>query len=160
MKKLLILLFISMSGFIYAQEDAANVSYDKYIELLRQDVKAERVAIVTEVMDFTDAEGSAFWPLFREYELEASKLGDERLSIIKDYAANYENLTDEKAKELMERVFKLEEKENKLRKKYFKKMDKVLSTKRVAKFFQIDNQINQLIDIQISSELPLIDEWK
>jgi hypothetical protein len=43
-----------------------------------------------------------------------------------------------------------------LKKKYFKKFDKVLPSKTVAKFFQLENQINLLIDLQIASELPFI----
>jgi len=65
-------------------------------------------------------------------------------------------MTDEKAKELVDRALRLEGKRTKLKKKYFKKFDKVLPSKTVAKFFQLENQINLLIDLQIASELPLI----
>ena len=128
---------------------AINIGYaqDAYIELLRSDVKAKKVAIVTEVMQFTDQEGKVFWPVYREYELELAKIGDARIELIKDYARNYETMTDEKAKELIERALKLEERRTKLKKKYFKKFDKVLPSKAVAKFFQLENQINLLIDL-------------
>jgi len=56
----------------------------------------------------------------------------------------------------MKEVFKLEGKRTKLKKKYFKKLDRVLPSKTVAKFFQLENQILLLIDLQIASELPLI----
>lgn len=137
---------------------AANIGYpqDAYIELLRSDVKAKKVAIVTEVMHFTDEEAKVFWPVYREYELELAKIGDARIELIKDYARNYETMTDEKAKELIQRALKLEERRTKLKKNYFKKFDKVLPSRAVAKFFQLENQINLLIDLQIASELPLI----
>jgi len=150
MKKLLalVIVFVLVGSVGYAQ--------DAYIELLRSDVKTKKVAIVTEVMQFTSEEANAFWPVYREYDLELSKIGDARIALIKDYARNYETMTDEKAKELVEGTLKLEGKRTKLKTKYFKKFDKVLPSKTVAKFFQLENQINLLIDLQIASELPLI----
>jgi hypothetical protein len=147
-KLLLIIVFVLASSGGYAQE--------AYIELLRSDVKTKKVAIITEVMQFTDEEAKAFWSVYREYDFELTKIGDGRLQLIKDYAQNYETMTDEKAKELVDRALRLEGKRTKLKKKYFKKFDKVLPSKTVAKFFQLENQINLLIDLQIASELPLI----
>ncbi len=136
-----------------------SFAQEKYIELLRQDIKKEKVGIITEVMDFAEEQTGVFWPIYREYDLELTKIGDERLAMIKDYAEHYQTLTDEKAKELMEKAFQLQQKRIKLRRAYFKKMDKVLPSKVVAKFFQLENQILLILDLKISSELPLIDEW-
>lgn len=150
MRKLLalVIVFVLVGAVGYAQE--------AYIELLRSDVKTKKVAIVTEVMQFTSEEANAFWPIYREYDLEMAKIGDARIALIEDYAQHYETMTDEKAKELVDGALKLEGKRTKLKKKYFKKFDKVLPSKTVAKFFQLENQINLLIDLQIASELPLI----
>lgn len=147
-KLLLIIVFVLVTSVGYAQE--------AYIELLRSDVKTKKVAIVTEVMQFTNEEANAFWPVYREYEFEFAKIGDARIALIKDYARNYETMTDEKAKELIQEALKLEGRRTKLKRKYFRKFDRVLPSKTVAKFFQLENQINLLIDLQIASELPLI----
>jgi hypothetical protein len=136
-----------------------SFAQEKYIELLRQDIKKEKVGIITEVMDFTEEQAGIFWPIYREYDLELTKIGDERLAMIKDYAEHYQTLTDEKAKELVEKAFQLQQKRIKLRRTYFKKMDKVLPSKVVAKFFQLENLILLILDLKISAELPLIDEW-
>jgi predicted GH43/DUF377 family glycosyl hydrolase len=149
MKRLLfVIVFVLATTVGYAQ--------DAYIELLRSDVKTKKVAIITEVMQFTDEEARTFWPVYREYEVEFAKIGDARIALIKDYAQNYETMTDEKAKELVQKALKLEGRRTKLKRKYFRKFDRVLSSKKVAKFFQLENQINLLIDLQIASELPLI----
>jgi len=145
---LLVIVFVLATSIGYAQE--------AYIELLRSDVKTKKVAIITEVMQFTSEEANAFWPVYREYVFELTKLGDARIALIKDYAQHYKSMADEKAKKLMKEVFKLEGKRTKLKKKYFKKLDRVLPSKTVAKFFQLENQILLLIDLQIASELPLI----
>ncbi len=137
-----------------------TVSYggdvEAYIELLKSDLRTQKVAVITESMRFTDTGSAAFWPIHREYELELSKIIDDRIELIKDYAQNYDNLTNEKAKEIAGKVFDLEKRRTKLKKKYFKKFEKALSAVIAAKFIQVENQINLLIDLQIASELPLI----
>jgi hypothetical protein len=152
MKKLLFitvaLLFVNT--FVYGED------IDAYIELLRSDVRTGKVAIITEAMDFTREESSVFWPIQRSYEAELSKILDERLSLIKDYARNYFSVTDEKAEELVKKSLKLEGKRTKLKKKYFKKLKKVIPATKAARFLQLENQIQRMIDLQISSQLPLI----
>ena len=137
-----------------------TVSYggdvEAYIELLKSDLRTQKVAVLTEAMRFTDEGSTVFWPIHREYELELSKIIDDRIELIKDYAQNYDNLTNEKAKEIAGKVFDLEKRRTKLKKKYFKKFEKALSAIVAAKFIQVENQINLLIDLQIASELPLI----
>jgi hypothetical protein len=150
MKKLLWLaVMMAAPALAHAQQDA-------YVELLRSDVKTQRVAIVTEVMQFSDSASAIFWPIYREYELESSQIGDDLLGLIKDYADSYDALTEEQAKALADRSFKVDEAQLKLKKKYFKKVEKALGSVIAAKFTQIENQIGLLIDLQIAQSLPLI----
>lgn len=152
MRKYLLILFVFAATTIFAQE------VDSFIELLRSDVNTQKKAIITEVMEFTEAEAAAFWPVYRNYELEQDKLGDARVALIKDYAANYETMVDAKAKELMDKAFKFQEDRLKLRKKYFKEFSKIISPTKAAKWAQLENQIGLLIDLQIASELPLAEK--
>ena len=137
---------------------AAFAQMDSYMEMLRTDVRAEKVAVITEVMAFTDAESEAFWPIYREYELELAKIFDGRLANIKKYAENFETLDDVTADELIKTSFKVREKRAKLQKSYYSKFKKVLGAKRAARFMQLESQINLLIDLQIVANLPLIGE--
>ena len=130
---------------------------NSFMELLRKDIKAEKTAVLTEVMNFTDAESEIFWPLYREYEFEFDKLVDARIEVIKDYANSYDSMTDEIAKDLIDRSFKLQEKRLKLNKKYWKTFSKKLNPITAARFLQVNGQINDLIDLQIASELPLVE---
>jgi hypothetical protein len=127
-----------------------------YTELLRADVKAKRVAIITEIMQFNDSEAAAFWPLFRDYDYELSKIGDAKLQLITDYIKNYDDITNEKADELATGAFALEAQRAELKKKYFDIMKKALSARTAARFFQVENQMQQVIDLQISSNLPAL----
>ena len=76
-------------------DDTRETNIRAYVELLRSDLRSQKIAIITELMGFTEAEDAKFWPVYREYETAVAKVNDDRLALIKEYAANYEKLTDE-----------------------------------------------------------------
>ncbi len=152
MKKLLLTVFLLLTTATFAQE------VDSFVELLRSDVKTQKKGIITAAMEFSEAEAAAFWPVYRNYELEQDKLGDARVALIKDYAESYKTMVDAKAKELMDKSFKFREERLKLQKKYFQEFSKILSPTKAAKWAQLENQITLLIDLQIASELPLAEK--
>jgi hypothetical protein len=78
-------------------------------------------------------------------------------SYIKDFLDQYDNLDDARARQLADRTFGIEKERIALKEKYFKKMAKVLPDRRVAKFFQLENQMNLEMDLQISTGLPIIE---
>lgn len=133
---------------------AADVNSE--IELLRSDVRAEKVAIITREMKLTDAQSAVFWPVYKRYEGELSKIFDDRIKLLKDYAANYEAMSDAKAKELLERVFQLEDRTTNLQRQYAREMGTVLPAKMVTRFFQVERRMNRLIDLQMAGAVPLI----
>ena len=154
MKKTLILLFVVlMAGVsLYSQES----SQESYMELLRSDLRTQKVAVVTVNMQLTDAQGQVFWPIYRKYDTELTTFNDQRIALIKDYAENYEKMTDSKADALTKQVFSLLGKRLKLQEKYYDEFAKALNPVLAAKFMQIERQINALVDLQIASEIPLI----
>ena len=152
MKKYVLFIAVFIATAVFAQD------VDSFFELLRSDLKTGKKEIITMVMDFTDSEASAFWPIYREYEFGLDELGDARLTLTKNYAENYENMTDEKATELINDAIKFQQDRLKLRKKYFKKFSKALSPIQAAKWIQLENQIHLLIDLQIASEMPLVEK--
>jgi hypothetical protein len=152
MKKLLFIII----ALLLVNTVAYGKGVDRFIALLKSNVNAEKKVILSQAMWLTHGESSAFWPVYREYELELNKIIDDRIELLRDFAQNYNNLTDAKAKELARKVFALEKRRTKLKKKYFRRFERALSATIAAKFIQVENQINLLIDLQIASELPLI----
>lgn len=156
MKRLGMIVALSLLALgTFAPAQAQDVN--SFVELLRKDVKAEKTAVITMVMEFTDAESEIFWPIYREYEFEAEKLMDTRLVLIREYADSYESMTNDIAKDLMNRALKVQEKRLKLDKKYWKTFSKKLNPITAARFMQVNGQINDLIDLQIASEMPLVE---
>jgi len=155
MKRTLIVLLIFAAAAIaaYAQETA---NQETYLELLKSDLKTQKVAVVTEGMAMTDAQSAVFWPIYRKYDAELTTLNDTRLAVIKDFAANYESMTPAKADELTHKTFGFFEDRLKLQKKYYKEFSKALGPVLAAKYMQIERSINTVFDFQIMSQIPLV----
>ena len=133
-----------------------NSTLDSDIAVLRSDLRAQKTQIVSDQLKLSDAEGKTFWPIYRDYETEMSKLNDEKVSIIKDYAASYDTITDAQIQSLADRTFKLENKRTDLKQKYFKKISKAVSPKTAARFIQLDNRLDLLMNLQIADSVPML----
>ncbi len=147
---------VMVAGLVATQALAQETSVESMIEMIRTDLRAQKKVIVEKAMNFTEKEANQFWPFYREYEGEVSKLGDKRVAILKDYAANYEKIDDKKADELVKQTIDLQGKRTSLMEKYYKKASKFLGMKRAAQWIQVENQINALFDAKMASETPLL----
>ena len=128
-----------------------------YIELLRSDLNAQKRQIVNETMQLDDKQARIFWPIYNDYEANLDKLADEKLAIVQDYTTNFLTMTNEKADELAQRVMALDDQRMALRRKYYDLMKKSLPSILVVRFFQVENQIQLLVDLKIASNLPIIE---
>jgi hypothetical protein len=136
-------------------DDSREQNLRAYAELLRSDLRSQHVAVITELMQFTEAEDAKFWPLYREYETDLSKINDDRIKLVKEYAASYETLTDEIADRLARGALDLEQRRNALKASYYDRFKTALSAKTAARFLQVENQILLLLDLQIAASLPV-----
>ena len=158
---LLLLLMLSFAAILCAQsaqltpDQEANLR--EYVDLLRTDVKSQKVSIITEMMGFSPQEASVFWPIYTQYDSELTKLADERVQLIKDYALNYGKLTDAKADELINKSADIMGRRLALQKKYYQIFREKLGALKAAKFTQVEHQLLLIIDLQIAASLPVIE---
>jgi hypothetical protein len=135
----------------------AQEAPEKYLELLRSDLRTEKVEIVTEALQLSEADAAAFWPIYRQYETELSALGDRRIALIKQFADAWGAVTDEAASGFADDWFAIQKDRLKLREKYFGRIEKATSSKIAARFTQVENTLGMLLDLQIAAELPLLE---
>ena len=138
--------------------ESTELNDQAYIRLLRTDLKAKKEQIIKEAMQLNDQQAAAFWPIYRNYDAEQTKLGDEKLAIVHDYAQNFLTMTDPKADQLAQRVMALDEQRLALKKKYYELLKKALPTVLAVRFFQVENQLQLILDLQIASNLPIIEQ--
>ncbi len=130
-------------------------SLDSYIESLRADLRADKVAIITEAMQLNDQESKAFWPVYRKYEADVAKVNDQRAALIKSYSDKFATMTDADAKSMIDQGINFESRRADLKKKYAKEFQKAgVSSLTLAKFLQLEHRLDLLVDMKIASELP------
>lgn len=141
------------------QKEQANreANIEAYIDLLRANVKKEKTRLIGAVMEFTPEEGSIFWPIYKGYDAELSKLGDQKLAVIREYAEHYGNITDEKADELVTKFLDVKTQRDALLRKCYGQVRSKMGGKAAARFIQVENQLLLLIDLQIASQLPAVE---
>jgi len=151
---LLSVLFTLITGTVVAQ----NIVDE--IELVRGVLKADRKVIIAEGMQLTDEESTAFWPIYRDYRTAMDKIGDGRVELVLEYADLYPDVPDERAKQMLKRYAELEEKTIAVRKKYLKKLSKVLPTSKLLRFAQLENRLDLAVRVQIAAAVPLAPSQK
>ncbi len=154
MKKIITLALLSILGI---GNSFAQLNKDE-VQLVQAIWGKEKRAIITDFMKFTDAEATAFWPLYGEYQAEAKKLGEERINTISDYTNNVSKLTNEKADEIAMKILKNNLAVDKLQSKYYAKMKKAVTAIRAAQFMQLDVYLQTMLRAELQSSLPMIVE--
>ena len=149
-------LYIAVATVVMAPAMAQDPSPEKYLELLRSDLRTGKVEVLTEALDLTEPQAQAFWPIYREYDAAASAIGDRRVALVKRFAEKYGTIADEEAGVFAKEWFDIQKDRMKLREKYFGKVAKATSNKVAARFTQVEYTIDTLMDLQIAAELPLM----
>ena len=156
MKYLIHLLAICTLSLCGWGQDLQRKLPESYIALLRSETQVQKTDVVQQNITLSEDQAKKFWPMQRSYENDLSKLDDLRLDVIRDYAKNWDNLSDATARNLGKRLLDYDKKRVGLRSKYFDRISKEVSPTIAAKFFQIDLQLEDIIDLGIASSVPLI----
>ena len=137
-------------------DNTANALTDQQLALLRKDIRSIKKQLIATNLTLTENEATKFWPLYEQYSVDYAKINQTRAAIIKEYSDGYGALTDDQAESLIRRWLDTDISAAQLRQKYVPIMRKVLSGKKAATFFQLDRRISMMIDVQLTSQLPLV----
>jgi hypothetical protein len=155
MKKLLLVFVMLFAMPVFASD------VDDYIQLLKTDLKAEAKDFITKGMiSFSAEEAPRFWPIYDSYMAERGKFLDARLALIMAYAEDFDKMTDAKAQDLLDRRFAQLKLRDQLNVKYRKQFASVLSARRLVRFYQIQHELELLLEIQAVSVIPKMKWWQ
>lgn len=152
MKKLFFLIAMIGLGF-----NAFSQQANDFLEVTRAALKTEKKAMIAEVMSLTPEESEPFWALYNEYQGNLYTANTKYLNIINEFAENFDNLSGEKANDLMKRLFAYDAEILKLKKSYFKKFQKILSPQKTLMYFQAENKIHVLVEYEMAASIPILD---
>ena len=148
------------TGNAFAQalkaDDSAPKLSEIEINLLRKDLRDQKKQIIAANLPLNGDEAARFWPLYDAYTQETIKLNDQRYSLVKDYVANYNTMTDTVAASYIRRWIHVDEAGSKLRLEWIPRFEQTLGEKKAAMFFQIDRRIGLMLELQLAAQLPLI----
>jgi hypothetical protein len=144
----------SSTGAAPSEADIQKKNVQSYIDLLRTDVRQQKAEIMGVMMP-SAADAAKFWPIYSDYDVALAKLNDQRLENIKEYAHNYNDLTDEEADRLMEKSVAYQRERSELLTATYEKVKQALGGVTAARFAQIEHQLLLIIDLQIDSSLPI-----
>lgn len=136
----------------------SQVMSDQDIQLLRQDIRAKKKELIAANLSLTSDEATKFWPIYDQYTSELVKINDVKYATIKQYAEQWGTMTNEQAMALLNKFLGVDQSVAQLRLKYVPIFQKVIPGTKVATFFQLDRRLTMLIDIQLASQIPLVQD--
>ncbi|MCF6241463.1 MAG: hypothetical protein L3J74_08985 [Bacteroidales bacterium] len=151
MKKLsLSIVLFLFASFTFGQ----NIG--SYLESQQKVLKKEKNEIVKDVLELNNDEAKVFWPIYDQYMHELKPYNQIFVNTIKEYIDKYDHLSDEDAKKLFNNTIIVEESKLRLKKKYYRKMVKVLPPQKVIRYFQLEKRLWAMIYNELTIEIPLI----
>ena len=136
-----------------ADADAADITSE--IELTRAAIQVRRQALVTAAMDLDGKEADAFWPLYRDYRAAMAKVNDRFVKLLVNYLDSYDNLTDTAASDMLDEFLKIERARIGVKSTFVPRFRKVIAAKKVARFFQVDNKLDAVMNAELARTVPL-----
>jgi hypothetical protein len=150
-----ILALALVSAPVRAEEKTDKASSN--MEILREKIKADKKLVVAANMDLTDAEAKAFWPLYQEYQSKLAKINERIGKLIVEYAQNYQSMTNEIAKKLMKESIAVEKERQAMKELLMPKFQKALPAIKVARYYQIENKIQAVVQYGLADSIPLVE---
>ena len=138
-------------GAAVAQDKPADT-----MELLRDKARADKRLVVATVLDLTESEAKAFWPVYNAYQSDMVDHYDRVLKFIGTFAKAYQTMTDEIATQLLSEYLALETDHIALLNRYVPRFRSVLPPRKVARLYQIENKLRTLVNYELAREIPLV----
>jgi hypothetical protein len=147
---------LALPSVAAAQVNPTFADLTEATEEARTIIQSERKLLISQGLALTADESNAFWPVYDKYMLDMKSAGDLRVKVITDYAASYDNLTDDAAKQLIGDMLSYQDKVIKVRKGYLRKFRKAIPETKLARFYQIENKLDAITNFVLADQIPLI----
>jgi DNA-directed RNA polymerase subunit F len=139
-----------------AEEQKTDSNQADNMQIVRDKLQADKKLLVAENMNLTQSEANAFWPVYESYQKELMALNDRAIKFIQNYAENFDKMTDNTAKKLVEDYLALENDRLKLKQSFLPKFAKVLPYTKVMRYYQLENKISAVVSFDLAGNIPLV----
>ena len=142
---------IGFVGSVLAQEKPAD-----NMELVKEKIRTDKKLFIATNMQLTESEAKAFWPVYEAYQAELGKLREREIKLIEEFANNFESMSDDVAKNLLDDSLSIDSDHQKLRQSYVSKIRGVLPDKKVARYYQLESKIDAVLEYEMAKRIPLV----
>lgn len=146
----LVMMLVCVFSAVAQDEPSDNM------QIVLEKVRADKKLFVAENMQLTEPEGKKFWPIYEQYQDELFLLRARTAKLIMNYKDNYEKMTNDTAKQLMNEFLAIESVGLKLRQTYLPKFRKALPEVKVVRYYQIENKIQAVLYFDLARKIPLM----
>ncbi len=143
--------FIGIVSFGQAQDKPAD-----NMEIVKEKIRTDKKLFIATNMQLTESEAKEFWPVYNAYQAELGKLIEREIKLIEDFAANYETMSDDVAKKLLNDSLAIDANHLKLRQMYLAKFRGVIPDKKVARYYQLESKIDAVFEFELARKIPLV----
>jgi hypothetical protein len=134
-------------------------SADMNMQILRDEIQADKRAVVAVNMDLTETEARVFWPIYDQYQNDLRLINDRLATAILTYADAYNAgpVPDVIAKRLLDEAIALDDSEVRLRREYAARLARAIPVAKVARYMQIESKIRAAIRYELAANIPLLE---
>ncbi len=130
---------------------------DEMFAMVRSLVSAERETFVARELRLTNEEQVRFWPVYDEYLAELGTVNDRFQALLVEYSENWLAVPDQLAERMVNDYFEIESDRIRVRRKYARRFDDILSPQKLARFVQLENKYNVLVELELARAVPLVE---
>lgn len=152
----LLILVLTAGWLALPVRPAAAQNIQDAIEVIRSVVKADRQAVVASVLQLTEAESKAFWPVYHPYRADMDRVSDGLVKLVLEYAKDYPNVPEDRAKAMLKELGGLEKKLVTTRNAYLRKVAMFLPATKTLRFAQVESRLDLAIRLELAASIPLV----
>ena len=157
MKTLISLLICIIIASPLMAQQSITPKLQRDINISRKVINDQRNTAIAYNMSFTQKEKEKFWPVYREYREAMGKVGDKRVAVIVEYAEHIDSVTEDRARQLLDRSFAVEKETIKVKERYVRKFRKFLPETKVVRLMQVENRMDSRVNMKLAEGLPLME---
>ena len=139
-------------------ESTTHVISDQDLSLLRKDLRSKKRQLIAANLKLSESQAAKFWPVYDQYVTELVSINDKKFRLIQDYADNWGNFTNHQSLLFIRQWLDMDIAIVQLRQRYVPIVAKVLDGNKAATFFQLDRRIAMMLELQVSSKMPLVQD--
>ncbi len=151
-----LLLLLTLPVALLAQQDLTT-NQQREINIARKLINDKRNSTIAFNMSFTQEEKEKFWPLYREYREAMGEVEDNKMALIFEYSNHVNDMTQSRAKNLLNRYLTAEKNALKTREKYVRRFRRILPEIKVFRLMQVESRLDTMVQAKTSEGIPLME---